>query len=247
MSGKLGMDGASDRFASAQRAGGERSRSFVTPRTCAFLRELAAHNERAWFEENKQRYVDEVRDPLLRFVAAFAPRLAKISRHLVADPRPVGGSLFRIHRDVRFSKDKSPYKTHAAMSFRHAEARETSAPGFYLHLAPGDVFAGAGLWHAPPEAVKAVRDAIVASPAAWKKVVRACPLGEEEDTLERAPRGYDPEHPCIEDLKRQSFTSGARFTQSEACAPDFLARFAKACQRSAPLMQFLSRALGVPW
>jgi uncharacterized protein (TIGR02453 family) len=224
-----------------------KAEAFVTPRTFAFLRELAAHNERPWFERNKQRYLDDVRDPLLRFVAAFGPRLGKISRHYVADPRPVGGSLFRIYRDVRFAKDKSPYKTHAALSFRHADGREQPAPGFYLHLGPGDVFAGAGLWHAPPEAVKAVRDAIVAAPARWKRVARACPLGEEEDRLQRAPRGYDPEHPCVEDLKRQSFTTGVRFRESDACAASFPDRLAQAFRGSAPLMQFLARAVGVPW
>jgi uncharacterized protein (TIGR02453 family) len=212
-----------------------------------FLRELGRHNERAWFEANKQRYLDDVRDPLLRFVAAAGPRLAKISRHVVADPRPVGGSLFRIHRDVRFSKDKRPYKTHPALAFRHAEGRETPAPGFYLHLGPGDVFAGAGLWRAPPEAVKQVRDAIAADPARWQKVASACPLGEEEDTLKRVPRGYDATHPCVEDLKRKSFTTGRRFTERGASASDFLERFTGACRDAAPLMQFLSRALGVPW
>jgi len=220
---------------------------FVTPRTFAFLRELAAHNERAWFEANKARYLVEVRDPLLRLVAAVAPKLAKLSRYVVADPRPVGGSLFRIHRDVRFSKDKSPYKTHAAMSFRHAEARERPAPGFYLHLAPGDVFAGAGLWHAEPEAVKQVRDAIVARPEAWAKVVRACPLGAEQDTLKRAPRGYDPVHRFVADLKRQSFTTGTRFTQRDACADGFPNAFVSACRRATPLMEFLARGVGVPW
>jgi uncharacterized protein (TIGR02453 family) len=220
---------------------------FVSPRTFGFLRELAAHNERPWFEANKARYVAEVRDPLLRFVAAAGPKLGKLSRQIVADPRPVGGSLFRIHRDVRFSKDKSPYKTHAALSFRHSEARERPAPGFYLHLAPGDVFAGAGLWHAPPEAVEQVRDAIVASPERWAKVVRACPLGAEEDTLKRVPRGYDPEHRFALDLKRRSFTTGARFTQTQACADDFLERFVAACRRAEPLVEFLCRAVGVPW
>jgi uncharacterized protein (TIGR02453 family) len=220
---------------------------FVSARTFRFLGELAQHNERAWFEANKRRYVEEVRDPLLRFVAACGPKLQRISRHVVADPRPVGGSLFRIHRDVRFSKDKSPYKTHAAMSFRHAAGRERPAPGFYLHLGPGDVFAGAGLWHAPSDAVKPVRDAIVASPDRWAKVARACPLGEGEDTLKRPPRGYDPAHPCIEDLKRQSFTTGVRFTQTQACAADFVDRFTGACRKAAPLMEFLARALGLPW
>ena len=220
---------------------------FVSARTFRFLRELAAHNERPWFEANKQRYLDDVRDPLLRFVAAVGPRLAKLSRTILADPRPVGGSLFRIHRDVRFSKDKSPYKTHAALSFRHSDGRERPAPGFYLHLAPGDVFAGAGLWHAPPEAVKQVRDAIVGDPEAWARVRRAAPLEAGEDTLKRPPRGYEPEHRFIEDLKRQSFTTGTRFTQAEACADDFPECFAAACRRAVPLMRFLTRALDLPW
>ena len=95
--------------------------------------------------------------------------------------------------------------------------------------------------------MKQVRDAIVASPERWAKVVRACPLGAEEDTLKRAPRGYDPEHPCVEDLKRQSFTTGVRFTQTQACADDFVERFAGACRKATPLMEFLARAVGVPW
>ncbi len=219
----------------------------ITPRTFAFLRELKAHNKRAWFEANKQRYLEEVRDPLLRFVAACAPGLNKISPHVVADPRPVGGSLFRIYRDVRFSKDKSPYKTHAAMSFRHADGKERPAPGFYLHLAPGDVFAGGGLWHAEAEAVKAVRDAIVEHPKEWARVVRASPLSDGEDTLKRPPRGYDPAHPHIADLKRNSFTTGTQFSQAQACADGFPTAFVRSCRATAPLMEFLAGALGLPW
>jgi uncharacterized protein (TIGR02453 family) len=220
---------------------------FVSARTFRFLRELAEHNERPWFEANKARYAAEVRDPLLRFVAAAGPKLAKVSRQIVADPRPVGGSLFRIHRDVRFSKDKSPYKTHAALSFRHSDGRERPAPGFYLHLAPGDVFAGAGLWHAPKGAVKQVRDAIVASEGRWAKVVRACPLGDDEDTLKRAPRGFDPDHPLVADLKRQSFTTGVSFTEAQACAADFPTRFVRAGRGAAPLVRFLARAMRLPF
>jgi uncharacterized protein (TIGR02453 family) len=103
----------------------------ITPRTFAFLRELARNNDRRWFEANRERYLSEVRDPLLRFVAAFGPRLTKISRHMAADPRPVGGSLFRIYRDTRFSREKTPYKTHAGMSFRHVGGRDVHGPVFY--------------------------------------------------------------------------------------------------------------------
>ena len=222
---------------------------YITPHTFRFLRELAAHNDRAWFQAHKQRYQDEVRDPLLRLVADFAPKLRQVSKNLVADPRPLGGSLFRIHRDTRFTKDKSPYKTHAALAFRHADGKDLPAPGVYLHVEPGNVFMAAGMWHGQPEALKQIRDAIVAQPARWRRVraSRSAALDDSDDDLARAPRGYDPEHPYLADLRRRSFTSSAEFTAAQACAADLLARFAKACRQKAPLMEFLCHAVGRPW
>ena len=220
---------------------------YVTPRTFRFLRALAQHNDRAWFEAHKETYVADVRDPLLRLVQAFAPKLAKLSRHLVADPRPVGGSLFRIYRDTRFSRDKTPYKTHAGLSFRHERGRDVHAPLFYLHVEPGRVFAAAGMWRPPAEAVRHVRDAIAARPEQWRRVTRACPLGLEDDSLRRPPRGYDPDHPLIEDLKRQSFITRTGFTEAAACAPGFLDRFAESCRGATPLMEFLTKAVNLPW
>jgi len=124
-----------------------------SPALFGFLAELAANNERGWFEANRARYRAELRDPMLRFIEDFAPRLAAISPHFVADPRPNGGSLFRVHRDVRFARDKRPYKTNAGAHFRHAAARDAHAPGFYLHLEPGTVFAGGGRFSdSPPSA-----------------------------------------------------------------------------------------------
>jgi uncharacterized protein (TIGR02453 family) len=225
--------------------------SCITPRIFRFLEELAGHNDREWFNANKERYIEEVRDPLLRFIANFAPRLAKISKNMVADPRPVGGSLFRIYRDTRFSKDKRPYKTHAGMSFRHADGRDVHGPVFYLHLEPGAAFMAAGMWHPPADALGRVRDAIVAKPGRWKRVLASPGLEmdrpHEEGVLKRPPRGYDPEHPFVEDLKRKSFTASTAFTQREACAPDFLATFERACRRKVPLMEFLTEAVGLPW
>jgi uncharacterized protein (DUF2461 family) len=112
-----------------------------------FFDELSRNNKREWFQANKERYIAEVRDPLLGFVEAFAPKLRRISSHFVADSRPNGGSLFRIYRDTRFSKDKTPYKTWGAVQFRHERGKDVHAPGFYLHIQPGNVFMGAGLWH----------------------------------------------------------------------------------------------------
>src|SRR6266508_1161572 len=99
-----------------------------------FLEDLRTHNDRAWFGKNKERYLDSVQEPSLEFVRSFAPYLAKISPHFVADDRPVGGSVFRIYRDIRFSKDKSPYKTWIGVDFRHRGDRDVHGPSFYLHL-----------------------------------------------------------------------------------------------------------------
>ena len=221
--------------------------AYITPKTFRFLGELARHNDREWFNANKQRYLDEVRDPLLDLVEAFGPKLAKISPKLVADPRPVGGSLFRIYRDTRFSRDKSPYKTHAGMSFRHVDGREVAAPGFYLHIEPGRVFTAAGMWHPPSDSLKQVRDAIIAHPERWKRATRGRgrTLDDGGERLKRPPRGYDAEHPLLEDLKRKGFTVSTSFTQKQACAPDFLDQFAGACRRAVPLMEFLTEAVGL--
>jgi uncharacterized protein (TIGR02453 family) len=222
---------------------------YITPRTFQFLKALATHNDRAWFNDHKQRYLDEVRDPLLALVADFAPRLAKISKNFVADPRPVGGSLFRIYRDTRFSGDKRPYKTHAGMSFRHIDGRDVHGPVFYLHLEPGRVFMAAGLWRPDVDSLGKIRDAIVERPDRWKRVLKSRGLAIDagHERLKRPPRGYDAEHPFVEDLKRKSFTASTSFNQKQACAPDFPTRFATACRQKTPLMEFLTNAVGLPW
>ena len=217
--------------------------TFVTPRLFRFLDELRRHNDRAWFSANKARYLAEVRDPLLAFVAAVAPRLSAISRQVVADPRPSSGVLLRIHRDTRFARDKRPYKTNAGLHFRHAAGKDIHAPGYYLHLEPGQVFMAAGMWRPGADALRAVREAIVKDPPGWRRAKR--PGLHAGDALTRAPRGFDPAHPLIEDLKRTTFTSGAPFSEKQACAADFPARFVDACRRQVPLMRFLAKAVGL--
>ena len=120
--------------------------SHFTPALFDFLAELAENNNRDWFQANRERYENDVREPMIEFIADFAERLETISQHMVADPRRSGGSMFRIYRDTRFSRDKSPYKTNVGAHFRHEVGREVHGPGFYLHLQPGHVFAAAGIW-----------------------------------------------------------------------------------------------------
>lgn len=225
-------------------------RSF-TPELFAFLRDLAANNDRAWFADNKARYEESVREPALRLIEEFAPRLAEISPHFVADSRPVGGSLYRIHRDVRFSRDKSPYKTAAAITFRHELGRGTHAPVYHLHLEPGRVFAGAGVWRPDREALGRVRAAIAADPDGWRAAVGAAPFAERYslagDSLKRPPAGFDAAHPLIEDLKRKDVVATASLTQGDVTRGGFIDRYAEACRAASPFMGFLCRALAVPF
>lgn len=225
--------------------------AYISPALFTFLRQLKKNNSREWFLANKKRYESDVRDPLLRFIEDFGPHLHKISPHFVADPRPVGGSMFRIYRDTRFSRDKSPYKTAAAVQFRHEERGDVHAPGFYLHLEPGSVFAGVGMWHPDANALRMVRDTIVESPDKWKKALnnRAFKARYElsGDSLKRPPRGYDPEHPLVEDLKRKDFVAFTQLAEKDVCAADFLGKYAAIARASKSFMEFLTRAVGLPW
>ena len=222
-----------------------------TPALFEFLSELADNNNREWFQDNKARYERDVRDALVQFVSDFGDRLREISPHMVADPRLSGGSVFRIYRDVRFSKDKSPYKTNAGVHFRHEVGREVHGPGLYLHLQPGFVFAGAGIWRPNSSTVGKIRGAIVANPDRWKGIVNDGKFRSvyrlEGESLKRAPRGIDPDHPLIDHLKLKSFVATTSFTEEDACSLDFIDVYANACAVAAPFSEFLTTSVGLNW
>jgi uncharacterized protein (TIGR02453 family) len=212
-----------------------------------FLRQLRANNNRPWFLKNKARYEEFVKAPLLKFVVEAGPGLLKICKRLKVDARPVGGSMLRIYRDVRFSKDKSPFKTNGALHFPYRLTNaDIHAPGYYLHLEPGANFAGAGIWRPDPATLALIRYAIAKNPVKWKKA-RVKGLKTEGESLTRPPRGFDPAHPCIEDIKLKDFVVMIPFTDAEVCSDDFSKKFVAACKRAEPLMEFLAASLGLPW
>ena len=158
--------------------------------------------------------------------------------------------MFRIYRDVRFSRDKSPYKTYAAAQFRHKKGKDVHAPGYYLHLSPDGVFLGSGIWHPDSAAALRIRESIVERAAAWKRILRGKAFRDGSlqlggNSLKRPPRGFDADHPLIEDLKRKEFITVTELDANEACRPDFLARYEKICRSSAPFLRFLAEALGL--
>ena len=221
------------------------------PELFAFLTDLRANNNREWFAANKQRYEEQLLEPALAFIEAFALRLEKISPHFRADARPSGGSLFRIYRDTRFSKDKTPYKTNLGIHFRHEQAKDAHAPGYYLHIGPGEGFAGAGIWHPATEPATSIREAIVADGERWRRATRSGAFAKRlelgGDSLKRVPSWADPGHPLADDLRRKDFFGSTRLNENDVVAPGFVDEYARICRAAAPLMQFLCDALAVPY
>lgn len=218
-----------------------------SPALFKFLGDLKRHNDRDWFQTNRDRYEAEVKGPVQAFILAFAEPLEGISRHFLADARGNGGSMFRINRDIRFSPNKDPYKTNVGAQFRHRDCtRDAHSPGFYLHLEPGASFASAGSWHPDPEALRRIRERIVSHTRAWKALGDGG-LAVGGEALKRVPAGFDPGHPFAEDLKLKDFYTYTPLTDHEVCAADFLERFTAICRGNAPLVAFLAKALDLPW
>ena len=219
-------------------------------RTFAFLSELADNNDRNWFQANQERYEEDVRLPALDFIDEFAGRLTKISPQFVADGRKQGGSLFRIQRDTRFGKDKTPYKTHTGMQFRHvATSDDVHAPGFYLHIEPKACYAGVGLWRPATADAAKIRTKIAGDPTAWKKAAYGKRFTDVYeiggDSLVRVPKGIDPDHQYAEDIRRKDFIGGTSLTEKQVTAESFLEDYTDMCKRAAPFVGFLCSAVGL--
>ena len=220
---------------------------YFTQATFRFLSQLSRHNNRTWFKANQLRYERDVREPFLALIADLQPHLAEVSSHFRADPRKVGGSLFRIQRDTRFSGDKTPYKTWAGARLYHARHRERPAPSFYVHIQPGGCFVGAGLWHPESATLKRVRAFVADNPSAWNEAVHRKAFSERYgfwgERLKRAPQGYSPDHPLIEDLKLKSYAAGCELTDAAVLAPGLACDIGIHLRRLAPLADYLCAAL----
>lgn len=219
--------------------------------TLAFLDELEANNNRDWFGENKGRYEAQVLDPALRFIQAMQNPLHRIAPHFLAQPTRIGGSLMRVYRDTRFSRNKSPYKTNIGIHFRHEQARDVHAPGYYVHIDPGQVFLGVGMWRPDSEPLRRIRERIAARPADWTRAVSAksfCRhfvLGGE--SLSRPPRGFDRDHELIDDIKRKSFIAIENLDLDECLGKGFQRKVETTFAAAEPFMRFLCKAVGVPF
>jgi uncharacterized protein (TIGR02453 family) len=218
-------------------------------KTIKFLRELEVNNNREWFKGNKTRYEEDVLDVALHFIQSMQDPLSEFAPHFTAVPTRIGGSLMRVYRDTRFSKNKLPYKTNIGIQFRHERAKDVHSPGYYVHIAPDEVFIGVGMWRPDSDPLRQIRERIVARPAEWSRAIgantfkRHFNLGGE--SLQRAPRGFDKEHPLIDDIKRKSFIAVRNMPVEDCLKPQFQRRVEKSFKDVTPYMEFLCSAVGV--
>lgn len=217
-----------------------------------FMQALTENNNRTWFNDNKERYYSSVADPVCDFIDAFAPRLEKISDEFIADSRLHGGSMFRIYRDTRFSKDKKPYKENIGCQFRHSAGKDAHAPGFYVHLSPQEVFFGAGLWRPPTAILNKIREKIIEHPGQWQSITNnrkfKSIFGEVSgDRLKRPPQGFPADHPYLDDLKLKSYFVMNHCDPDMITTPGFINDVEKTFITASPLMKFLTNAIDLPY
>lgn len=225
---------------------------YFTPAVFRFLRDLAENNNKEWWEDNKQTYIETIREPALDFITEFGRRLTSISPYFTADTRTNGGSLMRPYRDMRFSSNKTPYKTNVGIQFRHVRGKDVHAPGFYLHIEPGENFAGAGLWNPETKTARVIRRAINDDPREWQEVAHSRQFGDlwslpshETARLKRIPKELDGDHPFADDLRLRSFTAATTLTQNKITSTEFVDHLHGLFTLAGPYTRFLCKATGV--
>ena len=235
-------------------AGREPAFAGLRPTSISFLRQLGRNNRREWFEAHRPVYEGELRDPMRALVEEVDARLARFAPEIIGEPRR---SLFRIHRDVRFSKDKSPYKTNAGCWFYHCDAGRgvggdagSGGAGFYFHLEPGQYFVAGGIWMPPSPTLAKIREALgedhrrlaaILGAPGFRRKYRAL---DPEHQLTRLPRGFAPGHPAEPWLRFQSFTVSRPLTEAQVLSPKLPDLLAREFETLTPFVRWLNSALG---
>lgn len=223
--------------------------------TLRFLRGLARNNRKPWFDARRDEFDAVVKAPMRELIEAMDVRLATFAPEIVGDPRR---SMFRIYRDVRFSADKSPYKTHAAAWFFHRDGSGTvgqeaaaGGAGFYFQIAPGNCFLGGGIWMPPRPVLGRMRERIAGNVSRFERMVTDARVKQrfgglsEEAMLTRVPRGFAKDHPASRWLRFQSFTLGRELTDAQAISARLPALLEADFRLILPLVRWINKTLGL--
>jgi len=212
-----------------------------------FLKRLKKNNNRDWFNAHKSEYEELVKFPMQCYIAALKPLFHDFAPEFDLNPKR---SLFRIYRDTRFSKDKTPYKTHSAAHFElKNKPKLFDGAGYYVHVAPGEVFIGGGIYMPDNDRTKRIRKAIAERADEFSSIIADKKFKKlfgsiQGDKLSRPPQGYDPSHPMIELLKLKQFFVGVEWKEETCCKKDFLKKSADVFEACTPMMRFLNEAIG---
>jgi uncharacterized protein (TIGR02453 family) len=213
----------------------------------AFLRKLKKNNNRTWFERHKSEYETSVKLPMQSLIVALQPHFARFAPEFDLNPKR---SLFRIYRDIRFSSDKTPYKTHVAAHFvLRGRPKGFVGSGYYLHIEPGEAFVGGGIYIPDGDQLKKIRKSIAERAHDFLSVVENGRFKKlfapfEWDKLQRVPKGYVETHPMAEWLKYKQFFVGVSWKEAKSYKESFVEEVSAVCEAAAPLVRFLNRALG---
>jgi uncharacterized protein (TIGR02453 family) len=219
----------------------------IKPKTLSFLTELAENNNREWFAENKYLYEDAKAD-LFPFIAKLIKELAAIDPQFSADTEPKK-ALMRIYRDVRFSKNKDPYKKNYGIAF-DVKGYGPNTAAYYLHLQPGNSFFGVGFWQPESSVLKMIREEIDYNTSEFLAIINAKEFKDtyrlsQEDKLKKAPKGYEITHPEIELLKLKSFIAIYSIPDAEFFKPTIVDKLITAFRTIQPFVLFLRKATTV--
>lgn len=212
--------------------------------TFKFLKLLTANNNREWFAVNKHLY-EAAKDDLLPFIANLIKEFALIDPQYSAETPPKK-ALMRIYRDVRFSKNKDPYKKNFGIAF-DVKAYGPLTPSYYLHLEPNNCFFGVGFWQPEAPVLKMIRAEIDYSSAEFLEIIDAAAFKNfytlsKEDTLKNAPKGYEIDHPQIQFLKLKSFVAIYKIDEAEFFKPTIVNKLITVFKNIQPFVLFLRKA-----
>ena len=217
------------------------------PQECiSFLKQLKRNNTREWFEKHKDNFERNVKTPMLSFIAALQPHFARFAPEFDLNPKR---SIFRIYRDIRFSSDKTPYKTHVAAHFvLRGMPKGFIGSGYYIQIEPGEFFIGGGIYLPDSDQLKKIRKAIAVHGKEFLSIVENRRFQKhfapfEWSQLQRIPKGYDENHPMADWLKFKQFFVGVSLPESKCYHESLIKETANICEEAAPLVRFLNKSL----